>query len=60
MRTLILSGSKIAFVIGQYLLQVGVVAFGSIVGVVVYHDLRVAKEGIDTDRIAAVFDLTRR
>jgi hypothetical protein len=54
--TLILSGSKIAFVIGQYLLQVGVVAFGSIVGVVVYHDLRVAKEGIDTDRIAAVFD----
>lgn len=54
--TLILSGSKVAFVIGQYVLQVAIVAFGSIVGVVVYHDLRVSREGIDTDRIAAVFD----
>jgi hypothetical protein len=31
-------------------------AFFSISFVVAYHDLRVAKEGIDTDRIAAVFD----
>ena len=31
-------------------------AFGSLVAVVMYHDLRVAKEGVDTDRIAAVFD----
>jgi hypothetical protein len=31
-------------------------AFFSINFVVAYHDLRVAKEGIDTDRIAAVFD----
>ncbi len=31
-------------------------AFSAIVGVVAYHDLRVAKEGVDTDRIAAVFD----
>jgi hypothetical protein len=54
--TMIVTGNKFAYVIGQYVLQVGVVAFGSIVGVVVYHDLRVAKEGIDTDRIAAVFD----
>jgi hypothetical protein len=33
-----------------------VVAFGAILGVVTYHDLRVAKEGVDTDQIAAVFD----
>lgn len=30
--------------------------FTSIVVAVVYHDLRVAREGLDTDRIAAVFD----
>lgn len=33
-----------------------VTAYSSIAGVVMYHDLRVAKEGIDTSRIAAVFD----
>jgi uncharacterized membrane protein len=31
-------------------------AFYSIVIVVTYHDLRVAKEGVDTDQIAAVFE----
>jgi hypothetical protein len=31
-------------------------AFFSIVIVVTYHDLRVAKEGVDTDQIAAVFE----
>jgi hypothetical protein len=31
-------------------------AFYSIMVVVTYHDLRVAKEGVDTDQIAAVFD----
>ena len=31
-------------------------AFSAILGVVTYHDLRVAKEGVDTDQIAAVFD----
>ena len=31
-------------------------AFSAILGVVIYHDLRVAKEGVDTDQIAAVFD----
>lgn len=31
-------------------------AFGSILVAVVYHDLRAAKEGIDIDRMAAVFD----
>jgi len=31
-------------------------AFNAIMVVVAYHDLRVAKEGVDTDRIASVFD----
>ena len=31
-------------------------AFQAILAVVTYHDLRVAKEGVDTDQIAAVFD----
>ena len=31
-------------------------AYSAILGVVTYHDLRVAKEGIDTDQIAAVFE----
>ena len=33
-----------------------VAAYWSVAGVVMYHDLRVAKEGMDTGRIAAVFD----
>ncbi len=31
-------------------------AFSAILAVVTYHDLRVVKEGVDTDQIAAVFD----
>jgi hypothetical protein len=31
-------------------------AYSAILGVVIYHDLRVAKEGVDTDQIAAVFE----
>ena len=31
-------------------------AFNAIMAVVAYHDLRVVKEGVDTDRIASVFD----
>jgi hypothetical protein len=31
-------------------------AFSAVLAVVTYHDLRVAKEGVDTDQIAAVFD----
>jgi hypothetical protein len=30
--------------------------FNAVLTAVTYHDLRVAKEGIDTDQIAAVFD----
>jgi len=43
-------------VIGLFLWEAVFGAFGAILAAVVYHDLRVAKEGIDTDRIAAVFD----
>ena len=31
-------------------------AFSSVVIAVAYHDLRVAKEGVDIEQIAAVFD----
>jgi hypothetical protein len=31
-------------------------AYAAILVVVIYHDLRVAKEGVDTDQIAAVFE----
>jgi hypothetical protein len=31
-------------------------AFNAVLAIVIYHDLRVAKEGVDTDQIAAVFD----
>jgi hypothetical protein len=31
-------------------------AFSAVLAVVTYHDLRVAKEGVNTDRIAAVFE----
>jgi hypothetical protein len=31
-------------------------AYSAILAVVIYHDLRVAKEGVDTDQIAAVFE----
>ena len=33
-----------------------VAPFSAILVVVTYHDLRVAKEGVDTDQIAAVFE----
>jgi uncharacterized membrane protein len=50
------SHNRMVFVGVQYLFQTVYIAFQSVVGVVLYHDLRVAKEGLDTDRIAAVFD----
>jgi len=36
--------------------QVVTTAFGAVLAAVVYHDLRVAKEGIDIDDLANVFD----
>jgi len=61
-------GSKLAGLVGSLIGGVGVSllfsliwgalagAFNAIMVVVAYHDLRVAKEGVDTDKIASVFD----
>lgn len=61
-------GSKLAGVVGSLIGGVSVSllfsliwgalagAFNAIMVVVAYHDLRVAKEGVDTDKIASVFD----
>ena len=43
-------------VIGAYVGRVLGGALAAIVAAVLYHELRVAKEGVDVDRIAAVFD----
>jgi hypothetical protein len=43
-------------VLVEFVLQAILAAYGSLVLVVTYHDLRVAREGVDTDRIVAVFD----
>jgi hypothetical protein len=51
-----LIAGRAGYVIMQYVAQTLVTAFGAILGAVIYRDLRVAKEGIDTDRIASVFD----
>lgn len=48
--------NHVAHTVIQYLFQALLIAFESVVGVVLYHDLRAAKEGINTERIAAVFD----
>jgi uncharacterized membrane protein len=42
--------------IARFAVQVIMGAFQAVVVVVAYHDLRAAKEGVDIDRIAAVFD----
>ena len=49
------AGPEVAAVV-NFILQSAFSAFHSVVFVVAYHDLRVEKEGLDTDRIAAVFD----
>jgi hypothetical protein len=46
----------IALGLVQYLVQALIAVFGAILVIVLYRDLRAAKEGIDTDQIAAVFD----
>ena len=40
----------------QWILSAFISAFMAVLSAVSYHDLRVAKEGVDTDRIASVFD----
>ncbi len=54
-RTLGLTSSTLAS-IGGFLWLVAWMAFWNCAFVMMYHDLRVAKEGIDTEQIAAIFD----
>jgi hypothetical protein len=46
----------IAVQVSSLVLITALVAFYNSVIVVIYHDLRVTKEGVDIDQIAAVFD----
>jgi uncharacterized membrane protein len=49
-------GGTIAAAIASLIWSGAWAAFYAIAAVVAYHDLRVAKEGVDTEQIAAVFD----
>lgn len=49
-------GGLVLSVIGQMVWDALMGAYQSIVVAVAYHDLRVAKEGVDIDHIASVFD----
>jgi len=51
-----LTGIAFADVIGELLMRAGVSAFSVCIVVMIYHDLRAAKEGISSKEIAAVFD----
>ena len=51
-----LTGSPVLVALGTLAWNGAWGAFYAIFGVVTYHDLRVAKEGVDTHEIAAVFD----
>jgi hypothetical protein len=53
---LAVAGSPILLIIGMFLWNTLARAIESIVAVVAYHDLRVAKEGVDIEHIASVFD----
>ena len=43
-------------VLGGHLLNTVVSAFGAVLSGVVYYQLRVAKEGVDIETVARVFD----
>lgn len=49
-------GGPTGVMVGTYLWTVLIQALYAILVAVVYHDLRVAREGVDIERIAAVFD----
>jgi hypothetical protein len=55
-RVLALAVGATLGLLANLILSAVIGAYGTILGVVTYHDLRVAKEGVDTDRIAAVFE----
>jgi MFS family permease len=49
-------GGAKAMLIGRFVWQAIMGAFGAVVVAVIYHDLRAAREGIDVERMAAIFD----
>jgi hypothetical protein len=46
----------VAALVGSLIWQAVLTAYYAVITVVTYHDLRVAKEGVDIERIAAVFE----
>lgn len=51
-----LGETSVMAVVMEWVLSAFIAVFFSVLYAVSYHDLRVAKEGVDTDQIAAVFD----
>ena len=49
-------GAPLAAALAVFVAQAVFSAYAAITAVVTYHDLRVAKEGVDVERISAVFD----
>ena len=49
-------GGTLVLGIGRFIWQAVFGAFTAVLTAVIYHDLRAAKEGIDVERMAAVFD----
>jgi len=54
--TLVPLGGAVIALIGKLIVNGFCAAFSSVIVAVTYHDLRVAKEGIDIEQIASVFD----
>jgi hypothetical protein len=52
----VMLGGWVLVRIVAFAVQVIVQSFGAVLSAVVYHDLRVAKEGVDIEAIASVFD----
>jgi hypothetical protein len=50
------AGGSFAGLAAQLMVTAILGAFSAVLGLVVYHDLRAAKEGVATDRLAAVFE----
>jgi hypothetical protein len=53
---LTLLGGSLGGELGKYAIRTFTTALTGIMTAVIYHELRVAKEGIDIEQIASVFD----
>jgi hypothetical protein len=47
---------NVAELVGHVIVNGGWGVVSAVLAVVIYHDLRIAKEGVDTDEIAAVIE----